>query len=82
MLSVKNVHKILDVIFRRLACQISSNHDFLKDLGFTSSNDRGVIKALKYLGFLDASGKPQDAYVLCRSYQVQESPCYSTYRGP
>lgn len=36
--------------------------DFLKDLGFTSSNDRSVIKLLKYLGFLDSSGKPQQAY--------------------
>jgi hypothetical protein len=36
--------------------------DFLKDLGFTSSNDRSVIKLLKYLGFLDSSGRPQQAY--------------------
>src|SRR5690606_36283560 len=37
-------------------------HDFLRDLGFTSSYDRSVIKLLKYIGFLDASGKPQSAY--------------------
>jgi hypothetical protein len=61
MPSVKNLHKILDAIQKAGVPEVF-NLDFLTDLGFTSSNDRAVIKLLKYLGMLDASGRPQDAY--------------------
>ena len=38
-------------------------HEFLKsNLGFASSNDRGVIKIMKQLGFLDESSIPQPRY--------------------
>lgn len=38
-------------------------HEFLKaSLGFTSSNDRGIIAVLKHLGFLSADGTPQERY--------------------
>lgn len=36
--------------------------EFLKTLGFKSSNDRPIISVLKGIGFLDASGTPTDAY--------------------
>lgn len=36
--------------------------EFLKTLGFTSSNDRSIIGVLKALGFLDQSGIPTDRY--------------------
>jgi len=61
MLSVANLHKILDKIQTAGVPEVF-NHDFLKDLGFTSSNDRPIIKVLKYLGMLDSSGRPQTAY--------------------
>jgi hypothetical protein len=61
MVSSKNVSAIFDKIQNAGAPQIFGL-DFLKDLGFTSSNDRGVIKVLKFLGFLDSSGKPQSSY--------------------
>ena len=61
MLSVTNVHKILDAIQRAGAPEVF-HLDFLKDLGFKASNDRGVVKVLKYLGFLDGSGRPQASY--------------------
>jgi len=35
---------------------------FLKDLGFTSSNERLFIPMLKSLGFLDESGAPTERY--------------------
>ncbi|MGZ5156282.1 MAG: DUF5343 domain-containing protein [Caldimonas sp.] len=38
------------------------NLDFLKDLGFASSQDRSVPKLLKYLGMLDDSGRPLAPY--------------------
>jgi hypothetical protein len=38
------------------------NREFLKSLGFTSSNDRAIIGVLKSLGFLDQSGIPTDKY--------------------
>jgi hypothetical protein len=61
VLSVANLHRILDAI-QKAGIPESFNLDFLKDLGFTSSNDRPVIKVLKYLGMLDSSGRPQQAY--------------------
>jgi hypothetical protein len=61
MPSVTNLHKILDAIQKAGVPEVF-NLDFLKDLGFTSSNDRPVIKVLKYLGMLDSSGRPQKAY--------------------
>lgn len=61
MPSVTNLHKILNAIQKAGVPEVF-NLDFLKDLGFTSSNDRPVIKVLKYLGMLDSSGRPQSAY--------------------
>lgn len=59
--SVKNLHAILDAI-KNGAVPEAFGLDFLKDLGFTSSNDRAVIKLLKFLGMLDSSGRPQSPY--------------------
>ena len=61
LINIKNLHAILDAI-QNAAVPESFNHDFLKDLGFTSSNDRSVIKILKYLGMLDAANRPQSSY--------------------
>lgn len=61
MPSVKNLNAILDKI-QNAGVPEAFGQDFLRDLGFTSSNDRSVIKLLKYIGFLDAAGKPQNAY--------------------
>jgi hypothetical protein len=61
MPSVKNLHPILDAM-QKAAVPDAFGVDFLKDMGFTSSNDRSVIKVLKFLGMLDASGKPQASY--------------------
>jgi hypothetical protein len=61
MPSVANLHRILDAIQKAGVPEVF-NLDFLKDLGFTSSNDRSLIKLLKYLGMLDSSGRPQQAY--------------------
>jgi hypothetical protein len=61
MPSVTNLHKILDAIQRAGAPDVFTI-EFLKDLGFSSSNDRGALKLLKYLGMLDTSGRPQSSY--------------------
>lgn len=61
MLSVTNLHKILDAIQRAGAPEVF-HLDFLKDLGFKASNDRGAVKILKYLGMLDESGRPLAPY--------------------
>jgi len=61
MLSVKNLTKILDAI-QKAGVPESFNKDFIRDLGFASSNDRGAIKVLRYLGMLDASNRPQTSY--------------------
>jgi hypothetical protein len=61
VLSVTNLPKILEAI-QKAAVPDAFNLDFLRDLGFTSSSDRPVIKLLKYLGMLDASNKPLQPY--------------------
>ena len=61
MPSVKNLQAMLNAI-QKAAVPDAFGIDFLKDLGFTSSNDRSIIKVFKYLGLLDASGRPQAAY--------------------
>lgn len=61
MPSVTNLSKILDAI-QRAGAPDAFGLDFLKDLGFTSSNDRAAIKLLKFLGLLETSGKPTTAY--------------------
>ena len=61
MPSVSNLSKILDAI-QRAGAPDAFGLDFLKDLGFTSSNDRAAIKLLKFLGLLETSGKPTTAY--------------------
>lgn len=61
MPGVANLHRILDKIQNAGVPEVF-NLDFLKDLGFTSSNDRAVMKVLKYLGMLDQSGRPQTSY--------------------
>jgi hypothetical protein len=59
--SVKNLHAILDKI-QHAAVPEAFGYDFLRDLGFTSSNDRSIVKLFKYLGFLDSSSRPQTSY--------------------
>jgi hypothetical protein len=61
MPAVKNLHPILNAM-QKAAVPDAFGLDFLKDMGFTSSNDRTIIKVLKYLGFLDNTGKPQAPY--------------------
>src|SRR6185436_3365871 len=60
-MSVTNLHKILDQM-QKAGVPETFNRDFLTDLGFASSGDRPTVKLLKYLGFLDASGRPTSVY--------------------
>ncbi len=61
MPSIKNLHGILDAV-QRAAVPEAFTVDFLKDLGFTSSNDRPITKLLKFLGMLDSANRPQTFY--------------------
>ena len=58
---VKNVPSIMDAIVRGTAPpKFTQQH--LKDIGFSSSNDRAIIGVLKDLGFLAADGTPTARY--------------------
>jgi hypothetical protein len=59
--SVKNLDAILTQI-RRGSVPPKFTYQFLKELGFPSSNDRPIIPIMKALGFLDDSGVPQERY--------------------
>jgi len=61
MPSVKNVNAIMAKI-QGASLPASFTIDFLRDLGFPSSNDRSLIKFLKYIGFIDNNSKPLEPY--------------------
>lgn len=61
LVAIGNLHKILDAIQNAGAPSVF-NLEFLKDLGFTSSQDRPMPRVLKYLGMLDDSGRPTSVY--------------------
>jgi Family of unknown function (DUF5343) len=57
-----NIPNILEKI-KSAGAPPKFTHEFLKsNLGFTSSNDRGIVQVLKALAFLDASGTPAPRY--------------------
>lgn len=59
--NVGNLAKFLDQI-RSAGVPDRVTVEFLKTLGFKSSNDRPIISVLKGIGFLDQNGAPTDAY--------------------
>lgn len=61
MTSSKNVPAIFGAI-REAGVPPRFTNEFLKSLGFTSSNDRAVIGVLKALGFLDQAAAPSERY--------------------
>lgn len=67
MMSITNVPAILEKI-RTAGTPPKFTHEFLKStLGFAGSNDRGIIKVLRQMGFLSADSVP--------------TPRYNEYRG-
>lgn len=61
MASVNHIPEIFDKIIQGTAPdKFTVSH--LNGLGFTSSNDRGIIGLLKDLGFLSTDGTPTDRY--------------------
>lgn len=61
MLSNNKIKPILDAV-QVSAKPTKFTHEFLKNLGFTSSNDRAVIPLLRKLGFLNENGAPTEYY--------------------
>ena len=59
--NVGNLGKFLDAI-RTAGVPERVTFEFLKTLGFKSSNDRPIIGVLKGIGFLDQNGAPTDSY--------------------
>lgn len=59
--TVTNLHTILDSI-AKASVPDAFTFDFLKDLGFKSSNYRSFPKLLRYLALIDDSNKPTGAY--------------------
>ncbi|MBK6921178.1 MAG: DUF5343 domain-containing protein [Deltaproteobacteria bacterium] len=65
MYSVKNLGQMFEGI-QKAQVPPRFTHEFLKTLGFKSTNDRSFTNVLKGLGFLDASSVPTQAYRECR----------------
>lgn len=72
MFSAQHVPEIFEAI-QQAGVPPRFTQEFLKSLGFTSSNDRAVIGVLKSLGFLDQSGVPTDRY---RAYRNKRDAPY------
>lgn len=61
MVSNNKIKPILDSILTA-AKPTKFSHEFVKKLGYASSNDRAVIPVLKGLGFIQESGAPTEYY--------------------
>lgn len=61
MVSNNKIKPIIDAI-HNAAKPPKFSHEFLKQIGFNSSNDRAVIPLFKRLGFLSESGAPTNYY--------------------
>ncbi len=61
MMAYGKIAQIFDKI-RKAAEPTKFTHAFLKQLGFTSTNDRAVIPLLKKLGFLNEDSTPTPKY--------------------
>jgi len=61
MYTVKSLPQMFEAI-QKAQVPPRFTHDFLKTLGFKSTNDRSFINVLKGLGFLDANSVPTQAY--------------------
>jgi hypothetical protein len=61
MYTVKSLPQMFEAI-QRAQVPPRFTHDFLRTLGFKSTNDRSFINVLKGLGFLDANSVPTQAY--------------------
>jgi len=61
MASIKNLPAILQKIQNGVPPD-KFNNDHLKAIGFSSSNDRGIIPLLKDIGFLTTDGTPTQRY--------------------
>jgi len=72
MMSANHVPDILEAI-QQAGVPPRFTQEFLKSLGFASSNDRSVIGVLKSLGFLDQSGAPTARY---RAYRNRAEAPY------
>ncbi|OHB69622.1 MAG: hypothetical protein A2W23_09240 [Planctomycetes bacterium RBG_16_43_13] len=65
--NVGNLSKFLNEI-RSAGVPERVTFEFLKTLGFKSSNDRPIITVLKGIGFLDQNGSPTEAYRAYRDH--------------
>ena len=72
LFSAKNLPGILSAI-QDAGVPARFTNEFIKSLGYTSSNDRAVIGVFKALGFLDQSGAPTERY---RSYRNKKEAPY------
>lgn len=61
MYTVKNLPQMFEAI-QKAQVPRRFTHEFLRTLGFKSTNDRAFINVLKGLGFLDANSVPTQAY--------------------
>lgn len=61
MYTVKNLPQMFEAI-QKAQVPPRFSHDFLRTLGFKSTNDRAFVNVLKGLGFLDANSVPTAAY--------------------
>lgn len=68
--SYKNVGTIFEKIQTAKTPEAFTMKYLANVIGLKSTADRGLINMLKKLGFLDASGRPTDAYALLKNKNV------------
>lgn len=60
--TVKNLRELLKRLNSELGVPDKFDSEYLLSIGYRSHNDRSMIKVLKFVGFLDADGKPSENY--------------------
>lgn len=62
LMSTKNTKLIFESMQKASLPTKGFTHEFLKNMGYSSSGDRPIIPVLKAIGFLDQTGMPTQLY--------------------
>lgn len=71
--SYKNVDKLFEKIEQAKAPDVFTNAFLTDTMGLKSTSDRPLINMLKKMGFIDAAGRPTEAYGLLKNKNVAKA---------
>ena len=66
---------------RQTGVPINATYKWLESIGYRSSNDRSLVRVLKFIDFVDESGKPSDLWIKYRGENHQQVLAEGIRRG-